>query len=464
VALVARLMLTVPRLLSTIRTWILVVAWREAAWISVGQLVGAVGAVIGVRMLTGLMQPIAFGELALGLTGATLVFQVVLGPLVNACERFFSPARDTGQTSAFFAALGHLTLRASGIILVPGLLLASVLLILGRLDWLLLVGGATAFALLSGWESIIDGIQNAARQRRAVALHQAMRQWIRPCFAVLLLSVTATATGGTGMVAYAFGSLIVLGSQFWLLRRTLAFDPQDTPGPERAVLQRQMLTYAVPFGTWGVFTWTQASSDRWALQLMSSATDVGLYAIVAQLGSYPVHLFGAALTQLVAPMAYSGAGSGTDQRSTASALRLCILMAVAMVGLTALLTAATALAHDLVFATLVGPQYRGVSSFLPVAVLSSGLFVVGQMLSLLPMVLGNSKALLAPKIGTALLGLLLNLSAAYLFGLPGVLWAGVLFSLCYICWVAIVALPLLGGCKGKTQWVNPLAMQPEVAR
>jgi O-antigen/teichoic acid export membrane protein len=94
--------------------------------------------------------------------------------------------------------------------------------------------------------------------------------------------------------------------------------------------------------------------------------------------------------------------------------------------------------HQQLFALVVGAQYQSVSAFLPVAVLASGLFVVGQMLSLVPMVLGDSRSLLAPKVGTAILALLLNVAGAYLFGLPGVLWAGVLYSISYLTWLAVV--------------------------
>jgi O-antigen/teichoic acid export membrane protein len=411
---------------------------RDAAWISGGQLAGAVGAVVGVRLLTSALDPGAYGELALGLTLATLGFQVCLGPLANAAERFFAPTLEKGETAAFFSAQLGLTLRAAGLSIVFGLIACVVVAALGHVEWLPLTMGAALFAVLSGCEAILDGVQNAARQRSVVAMHQAIRQWLRPVVAVVLV-VSVLHASWVGMAAYCVASIAILGSQLWFFRHTFRRLGLSQSGPVAAQrIERSMLTYAAPFGIWGLFTWMQMSSDRWALQLVGSSTDVGLYAIVAQVGGYPLTLIGAMLFQVAAPIVYAKAGQGSDPQRTQAAIRTCVGLTLGLAALVALLTFATMLLHRQLFALIVGGQYQSVSAFLPIAMLSSGLFVVGQMLSLVPMVLGDSRSLLAPKVGTALLAIGVNIGGAYLLGLPGVLWAGVLFSISYIVWLAFV--------------------------
>ena len=413
-------------------------AWREAAWITGGQLVGAVGALIGVRLLTGVLDPGTYGELALALTAATLAFQVILGPLVNAAERFFAPARETGQTPAFFSALRRLTLSAAGLMVAIGLIAAGALLLVGRTEWLPLTLGAVLFGFLSGCESILDGVQNAARQRSVVAIHQGIRQWLRPVLAVVLIASVLQASW-VGMLAYCLASSAILGSQFWYFRRTLRrLGLSQSSSAATHTVELRMLTYAAPFGIWGLFTWLQMSSDRWAVQLVGSSADVGLYAIVAQLGAYPLTLIGAMLFQVAAPIAYAQAGAGSDPVRTQAAIRTCAALALGLAAAVVLLTLTTMLLHQQLFALAVGAQYQSVSAFLPVAVLSSGLFVVAQTLSLVPMVLGDSRSLLAPKVLTAMLAVALNIGGAYLFGLPGVFWAGVLYSISYLLWLAIL--------------------------
>jgi hypothetical protein len=50
----------------------------------------------------------------------------------------------------------------------------------------------------------------------------------------------------------------------------------------------------------------------------------------------------------------------------------------------------------------------------------------------------NSKALVAPKIGTALLAVALNYTGARAFGMPGVVWAGVATSGAYAFWMLLL--------------------------
>jgi O-antigen/teichoic acid export membrane protein len=414
-------------------------AWHEVAWISAGQIVGALGAIVGVHLLTTLLTPAAYGEFALGLTSATLVFQVVLGPLVNAYERYFAATREAGRGNEFFAAARQLTTRSSAVILAVGLLVCAGLWLVGQTAWLPLTLLAVLFALLSGWESVLDSLQNAARHRVVVATHQAVRLWLRPALAAWVL-VSFGATSALAMGAYALASALVLASQLVFFRRAFARG-RATGGLStyRPDLQRQLLVYAMPFGIWGLFTWMQSASDRWALQVTRSSAEVGIYAIVLQLGAYPITLIGTMLTQVAAPIIFAEAGDAVHIQRITDAVHLALALVAAVVLVTLVLAGVSFVASGAIFALLVGEQFREASGLLWIAVLASGCFVAGQLLSLVPMALGDSRALLAPKIWTAVLAVALNLVAAYAFGVVGVLWAGFIFSLVYCGWVAIAA-------------------------
>jgi O-antigen/teichoic acid export membrane protein len=330
-----------------------------------------------------------------------------------------------------------MTLNASALILAIGIVAGAVLAVTGRIEWVPLATAAVLFALTNGYETILDSVQNATRQRRVVAFHQAIRFWLRPGLAVFLTAALG-ATSWVALLAYCVASIPILCSQFWFLRRTLRGLQLSTSWTNARSIEHRMLAYAAPFGVWGLFAWIQMWSDRWALQFLGSSTDVGLYASVAQLGSYPL-LLGAILSQVAAPIVYAQAGTGADCRRTAAAVRTCELLTVGMAGVAGVLTLMALLLHEQLFALIVGTQYQSVSAFLPVAVLSGGLFVVGQVASLVPLVLGDSRSLLLPRIGTAVLALTLNSGGAYLFGLAGVLWAGVVVSVSYVVWLTVLA-------------------------
>src|SRR5437660_149804 len=82
--------------------------------------------------------------------------------------------------------------------------------------------------------------------------------------------------------------------------------------------------------------------------------------------------------------------------------------------------------------------YREVSPLLPMMVLSGGLFAAGQIAVLSLLSGANSQRLITPKIGTALLGVLLNFGGAFWLGLSGVVYAGVAVSSIYLVWIVML--------------------------
>src|SRR5439155_11689793 len=119
------------------------------------------------------------GELALGMTVAALTQQVVLGPVSGALLRFFAPAAEAGQLNAYLKGARHLLIGATFLLLGLGTLLGLALWRNGQVKWLGLMTAAFSFSLFSGYNSAMDGVQNAARQRAVVAWHQGLGQWLR---------------------------------------------------------------------------------------------------------------------------------------------------------------------------------------------------------------------------------------------------------------------------------------------
>ncbi len=112
---------------------------REFCWVGLGQAAGALGAIAGVRLITHRLTPTAYGELALGMTVATLSQQTLLAPLSGASQRFFAPAQETGQISSYLSGVGYLLTRVVGLALVALAVLTIGIWVSGHADWLGLV-------------------------------------------------------------------------------------------------------------------------------------------------------------------------------------------------------------------------------------------------------------------------------------------------------------------------------------
>jgi O-antigen/teichoic acid export membrane protein len=408
----------------------------EFFWITLGQAGAVVGAIVGVRLLTELLSPAAYGELTLGMTLATLVQQTILGPLSNGVTRFYAPAVEQKDLGGYLIAVRRLMLSATGIILLLTLFAATGLLIARRSEWIAIAIAALIFAIVSGYNATLSGIQNAARQRSVVALHQGMESWARFLIAVGLL-LWLGATSSMAMIGYAVAVTLVIGSQYLFFRRII---PAHVTAPEGdRGWQAQIWNYSWPFAIFGVFTWAQLASDRWALNLLATTKEVGLYAVLFQLGYYPILMATGIVMQFFAPIFYNRAGDASDSRRNAEVSKLSWRLTWLALSVTGAAFLLTLLFHAQIFRILVAREYGSVSHLLPWVMLAGGIFAAGQSLALNLMSQLKTRTMMAAKVVTALLGVVLNFAGAYWFGTPGIVVAGILFAVSYFLWMAFLS-------------------------
>ena len=409
----------------------------ELGWVVTGQGAAALGMLVGVRALTEVLSPAEYGELALGITLATLAEQILMAPLSGAFMRFFAPAKETGAFGPYLKAVRYLLVRASTFLLLLGALACGVLALMGSSEALAVVAAATLLALPRGLEISLDSMQTAARQRTVVAWHLGLGAWLRFGMALVFFELFGH-SAAVGILGYAVASAIVLGSQSLFFRGRLASLAEGEPvGPDGSWSPR-MWAYALPSITWGVFTWGQIASDRWALGLAEDASAVGLYNALYQVGYFPILLLTGAVVQLVSPILFAVAGEWTDNERRERTRSINDKLMQGCVALTVAATVVAFVAHDLVFDILVDEKYHEVSYLLPWMIAAGGAFALGQIASQLLMAGLAPKRLLRPKIVTAALAVMGNALGATLFGIEGVVAAVLLFSIVYSAWTVLL--------------------------
>ncbi len=411
------------------------IGW-EFFWISSGQVLTTLGAIVGVHFLTGVLSPEIYGELALGMTIAMLGNQVVFGPLCAAAVRFFAPAIEAGDFSHFLPALRRMVVKATGLMLLIAIIVFVGLLLKKQFNWLLLNVAAVFFALIFGYGAILDSMQNAARQRVVVAWHSVLASWGRFLMAVGLV-IWLGANSAIAMLGYALASIVVLISQIWFFKNKYLATSNSTSGKEISSSNwgSKMFIYAWPLASWGIFTWAQSASDRWALLFFTSNYEVGLYSVLYQLGYFPITILGGLMVQLIAPILYQRAGDASDAIRVQQVYALNLRLNLILLFLTFIAVVAAAALYNRLFHLLVAPEYYAVAWLLPWVVLSGGLFATGQSASLSLMSGSESRSLLIPKLVTAIVGVLLNFVGAAWYGIIGVVGANLVFSIGYLIWI-----------------------------
>lgn len=411
----------------------------EGGWLLAGQMAAVAAALVLVRVLTESLSPAQYGELALGLTVASLINQVAMGGITNGVSRYYSIAAEAQDLRRFFVSAQHLLFYASLVVLVVGVIVVGGLVLTSQEHWVALASVALVFSVFSGYNAALSGVQNAARQRAVVALHSAADAWLKIGITVCLLPLAGT-TSTVVIAAYACSSLLITVSQSVFVRRALV--ALDVNAPVASDWTRKIWEYSLPFSAFGVFTWMQLVSDRWALQKYATLEDVGQYAVLFQLGYAPIAIVTGLAAGLVAPILYQHSGDATDPQRNAHVHRMAWQLAfISLVG-TLIGFGLLYFAHTWVYALLVATPYRNNSYLLPWVVLAGGLFATGQILALKLMTDMRPKTMSVVKIATAVVGIVCNLVGAIFFGLKGVVAALVVFSLLYcLCMVVIARSP-----------------------
>jgi O-antigen/teichoic acid export membrane protein len=201
---------------------------------------------------------------------------------------------------------------------------------------------------------------------------------------------------------------------------------------------RSMWTYTWPFSAWGVFTWIQNSSDRWALGAFAGLDQVGLYQSLYQVGYYPISMLTQFLLQVSTPIIFQRAGSGADKGRRMNAEGLNNLLTRVVLGATAVGALASYLGGHRLLALVLAPAYRAHSPLITLLILASGCFAAGQIKILNFMTSLATHRLIAPKIVTALAGAGLIVLGARFRGSYGVASAQLAFSLLYLVWIFLL--------------------------
>lgn len=389
---------------------------KEGSWIVAGQIATVLGALVLVRVLTEHLDPAEYGQLALGLTVAGLVNQVVLGGISAGISRFYSIAAEKQDLHDYLRdsrrLLGYATLAVVAI----GLVLMSGLLWLGYSNWMGLAAAALVFSVFSGFNSTLSGIQNAARQRAIVAFHGGLEAWLKILLAVGVMFWLGTSSTSV-VIAYSCSSLLVTVSQLYFLRRTIL--PQQTEGTRDARFLRQMWAYSWPFSVWGVFSWAQQASSRWAIELFGTTHDVGLFQVLSQVGFVPIQIITSLTLQLIAPILFSRSGDATSSERNKNVKRF--VKNLASFGLFFTFCAALIawLFHREIFRLLVAEDYHNVSYLMPWVILAGGLLGIAQIFGTQIFSELRTKEVMSAGVITGLIGTVCNIILIYLFNIYG---------------------------------------------
>jgi O-antigen/teichoic acid export membrane protein len=438
---------------------------KESTWVVLGQFVTLVGSLILVRVMTSYLTPNEYGQLALSLTAVGLISQIAMNSVSASISRYLPVAIARQDLPQFSSAANRILFVSAGVSLFIGVTLSFTLWVNQHSDWAWLCLLGFSFATISLYNFTANSVQNAARNRSIVALHTSLETWLKVLFGAAAV-IQLGATASSALLGYIVAVSLILLSQWFFLKHSFvnksSFEQTRKSSSTQSTGQWQhdIWQFAWPFATWGVFTWAQQVSDLWSLKAFTSASEVGLYTVIFQLGYAPIILLNSIVQVFLGPILNQQieqnrqAQPTQDKRSnrnnsqqhaavldsklnkSKSVHRVAWVTTLLSLATTAFAFFFTLNTHEWLFSFLVDPEFRSASVYLAYMVLAGGLFSAGQILSLKLVSEFNSKIMLSVKVGTALLGFVLNIFGAWAYGTAGVVGSMIIFSISYLAWMA----------------------------
>ena len=390
---------------------------REGGWVAVGQILGAIAALVSTRIMTELLAPDQFGQLTLLVGAGALALGLVSNPRLQAVIRYYPDWSTSERVNVLRATAKQLIYR---LVFVTAIVLAA-------------GGAATAGVFIQPWYTgiliaallLVDtrrefelAFLNAARRQRPAAMVQLADAWSRPLLAIASVLVFGH-TAEAALLGYVMGSALVL----FAMRLSTPLDdtaadslvrslPVDS---DRTALALAIKRYALPLAPLVVFGWLSGMGDRYAIAALLGMDDVGLYAAAYGLASRPFLMLSAVIEQTLRPVLQDAIAKG-ETSSIRSVKRRMIQLSVlgSVCGVFCFIALSDFVAH-----LFLAKEYRSTATMMPWIALGYAFLTVSSMYSRFCYALDATRYVLLLTVAASTVGLAILVPAALMYGLMG---------------------------------------------
>jgi O-antigen/teichoic acid export membrane protein len=245
----------------------------DAFWALFGQLMSAIALLAGIRVLTELVTPDIYGQVALLNGFVALGVTLFSYPFICAGMRILPECLNKGERAALYAVVTRLTVRATA--------LAIGLLVLGGMAYSYFSHSDVGLFMLAGVLLMVTvrrelGIQLliGERKQRGASLWQTSDSILRPLLAIALVWWAGPKAGWV-LLGYILASMV--SNTAWSLALGAKPDKNKRPIIARN-FRSEVWAYALPLIPIELIFWVNGLGDRYVIGYLMTAAEVGLYA------------------------------------------------------------------------------------------------------------------------------------------------------------------------------------------
>lgn len=384
---------------------------KQLTWAAFGQIVSAIGLIVGIRLLTEFVPPAVYGNVTILLGIGAFCYAIFHAPLFQASLRFYPDAQKRGQVGLLRSTIFDLAHKT----LFP----LAFLFVVGGVSYGFYAGTSWWFGLLLAAILIVDvyknletGLLNAARKQRECALWNVAETWGRPICAIILVS-RFQASAGLILFGYLCASLPIY-CYFRLTGKLERGEVLLTGSERRNDLLKEIYRYALPLVPAALIGGIYSLSDRYIVGGMLGLEQLGIFAAVSGLMARPFIIMCGIIEQSLRPLyfervvAENGSGEGILRRWLLLASGICAAGLILVVVL-----------RYQVVNILLAPKYRSSVNLIPWLAVGYASYAISFIYENVFHAYNKTVAILKINIAMAILTVLVAMLLTYNFRLSG---------------------------------------------
>ncbi len=411
----------------------------EIVWVVIGQVLAFVGSVVTVKILTVIMGPKSYGQLALGLTIYGFIMILIFSPVSQGILRFYSIFFDRKKLKEYFYIFEHkLKIIFSIILLVSFVIFLAVSLYI-EVEWGLLVLFSILFGLFNGVNSLLVSFLTALRERKLVAFLQAGDVWLRLGGAIIMIAII-NSSGYSALIGYSIGTILITILQWRSVRNqnSIMQFSRDKGLIDEEILTDEVNKYITPIRLLAIFAVITQYSDRWIIMAYDGESLVGIYAVLYTIANAPLMLLSNITSQFIMPLVFDKAGNLESPKNINNSLKTLRLASVVMTFVFISITVIAYVFGEWIVHILSTDDFSVYSSILWMLVIGISLAYLAQILSIKGMIFGKTKVYIIPRAIHAISFLIIGYWLVSKFGIQGMAIALCASSLIFFLSVVMV--------------------------
>ena len=382
----------------------------DAFWVLLGQLSSALALLAGTRVLTELVTPDIYGQVALLNGFIALGVAVFSYPFICAGMRIGPECLSNQERSNLYKIVASLTTRST--VLAIGLLMlgGSLYSYIAQSDILLFVLAGILLAVTVRRELGIQLLIGERKQRRA-SIWQTSDSILRPLLAILLV-LWGDAMAEWVLLGYILAS--ILSNAVWARIQDAKPDNSKRTTVVRN-FRRDVWAYALPLIPMELIFWVNGLGDRYVIGYFMSAAEVGLYAATYMIINEAFNRSAMVLLRIFQPVYFQSC----SLNQTKKGFRIlwtwiaCVLV-LGIIGVSLLL-----ITRDWVAAMVLAKSYHSAVELMPAIAVGCALHALGTVVAQPLLANKRTRLLLLGRVGGAVVAAITIPLMVKNFGLLG---------------------------------------------